>query len=356
MAVNFEYFYGRELEQFSFIRIPKLLFTDKTFSGLSNDAKLLYSLMLDRMSLSKQNGWLDESGRVYIIFTVEEAAEVLNCGTEKVTRLFGELDDSKGIGLITRRRRGLGKPSVIYLHKFTYGENTDNNNIENPVSIDSTSENQESGKSEVRTADNTVSGNSIIENQENGIPKFSNADNPYSVNRNSEILDCGKSKCNNTDFNQTDFKDTDFNQSSSARENAEKTDDEEIISSVNRNIDFEALCRKYDSSIVTGMRDIIADVIRGKHPVKVSGKLIEEETASEMFSKLGHRNAVNVLDSMARTQIHSPSSWIPAALYNSIFNGTDSSAVVRKETEPSFDLDRIMEHARNTPLKVRSAK
>ena len=354
MAANFEYFYGRELEQFSFIRIPKLLFTDKTFSGLSNDAKLLYSLMLDRMSLSKQNGWLDESGRVYIIFTVEEAAEILNCGTEKITRLFGELDDSKGIGLITRRRRGLGKPSVIYLHKFTYGENTDNNNIENPVSIDSTSENQESGKSEVRTADNTVSGNSIIENQENGIPKFSNADNPHSVNRNSEILDCGKSKCNNTDFNQTDF-----NHSSSAHENAaEKTDDGEVIESVNRNIDFDSLCREYDTGIVTGMRDIIADVIRGKHPVKVSGKLIEEETASEMFSKLGHRNAVNVLDSMARTQIHSPSSWIPAALYNSFFSANVSSFSAKKKTasEPSFDLDLIMEHARNVPLKVRCSE
>ena len=72
MSANFEYFYGRESEQFNFIRIPKLLFTDKTFSGLSNDAKLLYSLMLDRMSLSKQNGWLDDNGRVFVLRRLSE--------------------------------------------------------------------------------------------------------------------------------------------------------------------------------------------------------------------------------------------------------------------------------------------
>lgn len=312
MSANFEYFYGRESEQFNFIRIPKLLFTDKTFSGLSNDAKLLYSLMLDRMSLSKQNGWLDDNGRVYIIFTVEEASEVLNCGTEKVTRLFNELDDSKGIGLITRKRRGLGKPSVIYLHKFMC-EGTAN------------SENQESGK-----------------------PKISDTENTASSDRISGIQDFGKSKCNNTEYNKTDMNQTDYNHlHTPANENRE--DDEELISSVNEKIGYETLCSEYDGNIVTELRNIIADVIKGIRPVKVSGTLIDGKRASELFAGLRHRNVVTVLDSMKRTEVHAPSNWIPAALYNSLF----SAAPVKQESAPSFDIDLIMEHAKNSPLKLR---
>ena len=321
MSANFEYFYGRESEQFNFIRIPKLLFTDKTFTKLSNDAKLLYSLMLDRMSLSKQNGWLDDNGRVYIIFTVEEASEVLNCGTEKVTRLFNELDDSKGIGLITRKRRGLGKPSVIYLHKFM--------------------------------CERTIS-----ENQESGKPKISDTENTVSTNRNSEIQDFGKSKCNNTEYNKTDMNQTDYNHlHAPANENQE--DDEELISSVNEKIGYETLCSEYDGNIVTELRNIIADVIKGIRPVKVSGTLIDGKRASELFAGLHHKNVVTVLDSMKRTEVHAPSNWIPAALYNSMLNNTQNYSDNEQPRYrqqlgcPSFDLDLIMEHAKNTPLKVR---
>ena len=57
---NFDFYYGKDAEQFNFYRIPKLLFTDKRFKGLSTDAKVLYGLMLDRMSLSIKNGWIDD--------------------------------------------------------------------------------------------------------------------------------------------------------------------------------------------------------------------------------------------------------------------------------------------------------
>ena len=115
----FPYYYGNEAEQFSFYRIPKLLVTDERFRGVSTDAKLLYGLMLDRMSLSFKNNWLDEQGRVYIFFPVEEVMQLLNCKSEKATRLMAELDGQKGIGLIKRVRRGQGKPSVIYVMNFT---------------------------------------------------------------------------------------------------------------------------------------------------------------------------------------------------------------------------------------------
>lgn len=70
--MQYEYFYGAQAEQFSFYRIPKALFTEPNFRELSTDAKVLYGILLDRMSLSLKNQWLDAQNKVYIIFTVDE--------------------------------------------------------------------------------------------------------------------------------------------------------------------------------------------------------------------------------------------------------------------------------------------
>lgn len=73
----FDYFYGQEAESFSFYRIPKVLFTDERFAGLTSEAKVLYGLMLDRMSLSIRNGWLDDDGKVFIIFRIDDICELI---------------------------------------------------------------------------------------------------------------------------------------------------------------------------------------------------------------------------------------------------------------------------------------
>ena len=122
MAAELSYYYGYEAEQFSFYRIPKLLFTDSRFAGISTDAKLLYGILLDRMSLSMKNNWHDEQGRVYIIFTLEDIAETLGYKSEKAIKLFNELDTKKGVGLIERVRQGQGRASLIYVKNFA-GEN-----------------------------------------------------------------------------------------------------------------------------------------------------------------------------------------------------------------------------------------
>ena len=116
--IQFDYFRGMEAEQYTFYRIPKILFTAECFKTISCEAKVLYGLLLDRMSLSIKNRWFDEEDRVYIIFTVEEIAELMNCGTQKAVRLLKELDSEKGIGLVEKRRLGLGKPNVIYVKNF----------------------------------------------------------------------------------------------------------------------------------------------------------------------------------------------------------------------------------------------
>ena len=113
-----DYFYGQSGELFSYFRIPKALFQDHRFRQLSTDARTLYGILLDRMSLSAKNGWLDEQGRVYIIYTVREVQESLCCAEHKAVKLFRELEDTD---LIERKRRGLGKPSLIYVKDFTTG-------------------------------------------------------------------------------------------------------------------------------------------------------------------------------------------------------------------------------------------
>lgn len=118
MGIKWGYYYGKEAEQFSFFRIPKLLFTDPLFGKLSSDAKILYGILLDRMSLSMKNNWIDEENKVYIIFTIEEIAEILHCGMQKATKTLKELDTEKGIGLVEKKRLGLGKPNVLYVKNF----------------------------------------------------------------------------------------------------------------------------------------------------------------------------------------------------------------------------------------------
>lgn len=115
-TADLDYFYGQSSELFSFYRIPKLLFQDSRFQPLSTDAKTLYGILLDRMSLSARNGWLDKAGRVFIIYTVQEVQDSLGCADKKATKLLRELEE---YGLIERKRRGLGKPDLIYVKNFS---------------------------------------------------------------------------------------------------------------------------------------------------------------------------------------------------------------------------------------------
>ena len=116
--LQLDYYYGIEAEQFSFYRVPRLLIKDERFKKLSSDAKLLYGLMLDRMSLSMKNEWFDDENRAYIIYTIDSIMEDLGCAKEKAVKVLAELDSVKGIGLVEKVRRGLGKPDIIYVKNF----------------------------------------------------------------------------------------------------------------------------------------------------------------------------------------------------------------------------------------------
>mgnify|MGYP000918456263 FL=1 len=141
----FDYFYGAQAEQFSFYRVPKVLFTREQFKQLSAEAKILYGIMLDKLDLSVKNKWVDEKGRVYIIYTIERIMADMNCADQKATKLLDELE--KKCGLIERKRQGLGKPNLIFLKNFITGvEGSLMARIQNR-------ENHDSGAVNITTAD-----------------------------------------------------------------------------------------------------------------------------------------------------------------------------------------------------------
>ena len=111
-----EFIYADAAEQFVFYRIPKALVTNDRYKSVSDSAKILYGLMLDRVGLSLKNGWYDEQRRVFIYFTLEDVLEHMNCGHNKGVKIMAELDN---IGLIARVKQGLGRPTIIYVKCFS---------------------------------------------------------------------------------------------------------------------------------------------------------------------------------------------------------------------------------------------
>ena len=254
----FEYYYGNQTETFNFVRVPWVLFTHPAFEKLSNDAKILYALLLDRMSLSRQNEWFDNENKVYIIYTVEEASATLNCCSEKASKLFKELDDVNGIGLITRKRRGLGKPSIIYVKNFIVDDDPDDT-------------------PETDSSDSTDSRNEESRIQDSGISEMQNTENPVSCAKENRSLETDKTDAIKNNIIKTDISNTE-NQSYQSVGGYERDDATDII---NENIGYDMLIESSSSiaDMITEIRNIMVDVVCGERQVVIGGKAVPEEAA-----------------------------------------------------------------------------
>ena len=213
--IIFDYYRGVEAEQYSFYRIPKMLFTDTIFQDLSCEAKVLYGLMLDRMSLSLKNHWMDEEERVYIIFTVNNICDLMNCGTQKAVRLLKELDVKTGIGLIEKKRLGLGKPNVIYVKNFM---------IKDEEGEKQQTEQRQSRIVEIEELQRQKFLND--ENHNSGIVKIINQENAESEVQNSENHNSGMMKMENQAVSETQLKNSENH--NSGRRNLENLSDFEL--------------------------------------------------------------------------------------------------------------------------------
>ena len=268
--MTIDYFYGQAGELFSFYRIPKLLFQDSRFQPLSTDAKTLYGILLDRMSLSVKNGWLDKRNRVFIIFTIEDVKRTLRCADNKATRLLREFEE---FGLIERKRRGLGKPSLVFVKNFS----------------------AESSKSIFQNRDFHDSGGFKSPNQ-----------------------DPAKSRCNKTKENDTEMSETDSFYSEESDGISKRTQLEEYFS---QSLEVDLLLRLCpdDEDTIYQIVDLLVDTCATKRKMlHIAGDDKPAEVVRSRFMKLNADHICFVLKRLAENSspIRNMKQYLLASLYN----------------------------------------
>lgn len=300
--INFDFYYGKDAEQFNFYRIPKLLFTDKRFKGLSTDAKVLYGLMLDRMSLSIKNGWIDDENRVYIYFTLEDVIEFLSVCKDKATKLFAELDDEKGVGLIKRKRQGLGKPMMVYVMNFNSGKVSDEE-----FSSMKPEEIQTPEKQESRVMDTT--GVLSPEKQDTGLPK--KQESCFLKNRSLESCNSGT---NNTDNNYTEYSDTNHIISFRNRDVIDLIRDRQQYKElIAKNIDYDIVVQNYGRDYANEILEIMLDAVCSqKDYLIIAGTEIPQTVVKNRFFKLNYTHIEYVIDCLNenKTKIYNIKSYM----------------------------------------------
>ena len=319
--MQFDYFYGSEAEQFTFYRIPKILITSQFFKKVSDSAKLLYGLMLDRMSLSIRNGWLDDDNRAYIFFTTNDVMEQMCCGTEKATKMLTELDSEKGIGLIERVKQGQGKPAIIYLKKFYELEDTARSTKLSEI------ESQDFQESKVKTFENRKTRLSKIESQDFWKSKNKTFENRKSGLSEIEKQDFRKSKCNNTDINNTDINYIyPINQDNYNIQNSDTQTEEEwidrytkTVDEIKKQIDYDYLIDYAERDIVDEVVNIMAEVMTVPRPkYKIEGDFVEYDAVLNNLKKItAEQLEVCLLAySRQRQRIRNPKAYWISVLYN----------------------------------------
>ena len=261
----FDYFYGAQSQQFAFYRIPKVMFTDNRFQNISTEGKVLYGLLLDRVSLSMENGWIDDEGRVYIIFTLTTIRQAMNCAEKSAIKYLTELEE---FGLIERIRQGFGKPALIYVKNFIDQQNL-----------------------QVRTSKNYSSPPVKVTGQD-----LYNLQPNYTYN-------------NNTDFNNT---------------NPILSEDEDRMGYEKyfmEQLNIEALKQDYpyDREMIDGIMELILDVVCSKRKtICIAGDVKSVNVVKGRFMKLNMEHIRYVMNCMQEntTKIRSIKQYMLAALYN----------------------------------------
>ncbi len=319
-VLQFDYFRGMEAEQYSFYRVPKVLFTAECFKPLSCEAKVLYGLMLDRMGLSIKNRWFDGEDRVYIIFTVEEIMELMNCGTQKATKLLNELDTGNGIGLIERKRLGLGKPNVIYVKNFII-----KNTVSGSETVDCANqqnfENQKSGISEIKNHEFRKSKNKNFENQNRGIMKIENQEFPKSKSIKPDII--------KTDSSETDISETDINSDGVILSNPIPSGSPPVLDGqdairqrdayrrlIRENIDYQYHAGEDVDELVELMVEVMS--MPEGSTVRIAGVDMPVTVVKSQFMKLGYSHIEYVLFALHRntTKVGNIKAYLLTTLYN----------------------------------------
>lgn len=313
MIIEFHYFTDRESNMHSFYRLPKELFTNVYFEVLSCEAKVLYGMMLDRISLSRKNKWIDDIGRVYIIFTVEEIMEKLNCGRNKAVNCLKELDSAKGIGLIEKKRIGLGKSNIIYVKNFSVKEGSDElavteSNKKRDIDVE---ENKESETEEYLASKQERSEGLHIQ-------KGSNQTSRSLKNKLQEVL---KENGSNTKYNYPELNETESNQYQSIPEQViDKMDERTVYRKIIQdNVDYKILCQDYSHEKAEELVELIVDAVCSDKPcLRINGENVPAQAVKSRLLKLKYRHIQYVFISLAKktSEVKNIRQYMLTVLYN----------------------------------------
>jgi hypothetical protein len=302
MSQPYGYYYGNEADQYTFYRLPKALFTNDRYKDLSDGAKILYGLMLDRMGLSVKNGWMDEQERVFIYFTLEDVQEYMNCKHDKGVKMLAELDTEKGVGLIERVKQGQGKPAVIYVLKFFE-------------------------TAEVLTSEKPKSGTPVL---------------PKCRLRKNRSQDIGKTAANNNESNKTEINNTHLSDTESYpipsphplpyagndpepdrigldRAGMKAFDVYREIITENLEVDIMAERNPHSREQIAEIVDLMLETVcTKKQTIRIAGDDYPAELVKSKFLKLNSAHLEYVLDSLKTTtsDIRNIKKYLLAVLFN----------------------------------------
>ena len=314
--LKFDYYYGVEAEQFSFYRVPRLLIKDERFKGLSSDAKLLYGLMLDRMALSMKNGWLDDENRAYVIYTIDNIREDLGCSKEKAIKVLAELDSNKGIGLVEKIRRGLGKPDIIYVKNFAVPEEKGTSD----AVVSAEAGNSDFQKSEMQTSrgrENRL--------QEVGKTDFKRSEKPTSRSQENRLFEVGRPDLNYNNQNYTEVSHINpVNQSGNGvTDGIDGTDDAgAYMALIRENLEYDYHMKydeRNDREMFEEIYETVCDIVCVKRSViRINGEEYPYELVKSRFLKLNNSHVGYVMERMRDTvtKITNIRAYLLTALYN----------------------------------------
>ena len=289
--MNFEYYYGTQADQFSFIRIPRILLLDEAFSALSLSAKVLYSVLLDRMGLSMKNKWLDEENKVYIIYQITEIQSDLGFSKKKAMDYLTELEK---IGLIEKKKRGFGLPNIIYVKSFMAHQSSQRSNEMGTLEV---------MNKHLRGAETDTS--EVPKNGLQEVPKTVPLYNKTYMNYN----------------NQSNMKSNHI-KSDGERIRCEQKEQEinAYAELVKENIDFDVLLHTYSrEDLVEEIYQLILETVQTeKDMIRIAGEYYPAGFVKGKLLKLNYSHIEYVLECMDKntTKVRNIKQYLLAALFN----------------------------------------
>lgn len=315
MALQLDYFYGNESEQFIFYRIPKALFTEAHYRTLSIEARVLYGLLLDRMGLSLRNGWLDDHNRVYIIFTLDEAIDMLKFSHTKIVRLFRELEE---IGLIERKKQGQGRPTLIYVKNFiVHGSVSDSSHKQTYRIMDSQERRSRLPKSGSHDFQKPEVMTSKMEKSR--LPKYGSAD---FTNMEANNTEGNNTECIYTDPSIHPQATLTLCRASKRSRNREMIDEiDRCREEIKRNIGYDRLALRGNIQIeqVDGFVELMLEVCTcQRDTVRIGKNELPSQIVRDRLLSLEYEHICYVLDCFSRnsTRISNIKAYILTSLYN----------------------------------------